>query len=105
MDIALCIERLVKSAKYGGSTTANTKEAYDKLRWEDIRKKPSWEELVAVSGEIEQDIIKQKETEQLEAKIQAEMRSVAIQNLQNKGEITKEQADKLKERGYENKGD
>jgi len=47
-DVALCIEKLVPAAKYGGSTTDNTRECYDKLRWEDARKKPTWEEIEAV---------------------------------------------------------
>ena len=48
MDVALCIEKLVPQAKYGGSTTANTKAQFDALRWEDNRKKPTWEELESV---------------------------------------------------------
>lgn len=47
-DIALAIEKLVPGAKYGGSTTSNTKAQFDSLRWEDERKKPTWEELEAV---------------------------------------------------------
>jgi hypothetical protein len=45
MDVALAIELAVPKAKYGGSTTSNTKEQYNALRWEDERKKPTWEEL------------------------------------------------------------
>ena len=48
MDIALAIEQLVPNAQYGGSTTSNSKGQYDSLRWEDVRKKPTWEELEAV---------------------------------------------------------
>ncbi|MCK9324154.1 MAG: hypothetical protein M0P69_01520 [Bacteroidales bacterium] len=47
-DVALAIEALVPQAKYGGSTTSNSKQQYDSLRWEDVRKKPTWEELEAV---------------------------------------------------------
>lgn len=47
-DLALAIEALVPKAKYGGSTTSNTKGQYDSLRWEDVRKKPTWEELEVV---------------------------------------------------------
>lgn len=47
MDIALAIENLLLAAKYGGSTTSNTKEQFDALRWEDERPKPTWSEVVA----------------------------------------------------------
>lgn len=46
MDLALSIEKIYSAAQYGGSTTANTKEAFDKLRWEDERKKPTWQEIL-----------------------------------------------------------
>ena len=52
MDVALCIEKLVPAANYGGSTTTNTKTCYDELRWEDKREKPSSEELKAVSDSV-----------------------------------------------------
>jgi hypothetical protein len=45
MDIALAIEGLCPGAAYGGSTTANTREAFDTLRWEDERSQPTWEQL------------------------------------------------------------
>jgi len=45
MDVALTLDRLVPGAKYRGSLTANTQEAYEKIRWEDKRVKPTWEEL------------------------------------------------------------
>jgi len=45
LDIALCLHLLVLEAKYGGSLTANNKESFDKLRWEDDRSKPTWEEV------------------------------------------------------------
>ena len=62
MDIALCIEKLLPAAKYGGSTTANTKEAYDKLRWEDERKKPTWQDILDVWAVIEKEPEVEKET-------------------------------------------
>lgn len=62
MDIALCIERLVKSAKYGGSTTDNTEKAYESLRWEDERKKPSWQDILDVWAVIEKEPEVEKET-------------------------------------------
>lgn len=45
MDLALAIENLVPSAEYGGSTTANTEEAFNALLWEDERTKPTWQEI------------------------------------------------------------
>jgi hypothetical protein len=45
MDIALGIEALVPAAQYFGSTTANTKEAFDNLNWQDERAKPTWEQV------------------------------------------------------------
>jgi len=48
MDIALAIDAIVPSAKYGGSVTDNTREAFDALRWEDSRPQPTWAELEAV---------------------------------------------------------
>jgi ferric-dicitrate binding protein FerR (iron transport regulator) len=45
MDLAYTIHCLVPGAIYGGSTSANTQEAYDALRWEDERPKPTWAEI------------------------------------------------------------
>jgi len=48
MDTALTIESLVGfGVKYGGCTEFNTKEEFDKLRWNDVRAKPTWLELTA----------------------------------------------------------
>ena len=46
-DVATALETLVPAAKYGGSLTANTREAFDALRWEDDRPKPSWDDVEA----------------------------------------------------------
>lgn len=54
MDIALAIEKLVSGAKYRGSLTDNKQTSFDKLAWEDTRKKPTWTELRAV--DIQRDI-------------------------------------------------
>lgn len=48
MDLARAIESLVPAARYGGSVTANTQDAYDELRWDDEREKPSWQALLDV---------------------------------------------------------
>ena len=45
MDIALGIEALLPIAQYFGSTTANTKEAFDQLNWHYERQKPNWKEI------------------------------------------------------------
>lgn len=50
-DIAYALDRLVPGAEYRGSTTANTREAYNALVWLDARAKPSWDDIVA-NGEI-----------------------------------------------------
>ena len=46
-DVALAIDALVPAAQYGGSVTANTEAAYNAIRWEDARPKPTWAEIVA----------------------------------------------------------
>ncbi len=45
MDIALVLESLLPACQYGGSLTTNTEEAYNNIRWDDERPKPSWEEI------------------------------------------------------------
>jgi len=87
MDVSLAIEKLLPAASYNGSLTANTETAYSCLRWKDERKKPTWEELQNAWALIE--INKETEEERLviEAKIQAEIRKIAIERLKEKGEI------------------
>ena len=45
IDVALAIEALLPAAEYFGSTTANTKECFDNLNWQDSRTKPSWKQV------------------------------------------------------------
>jgi len=45
MDVALGIEALLPAAEYFGSTTANTKECFDALNWQDARAKPTWKQV------------------------------------------------------------
>ena len=45
MDVALVLDKLIPTAQYSGSLTANTQEAYENLFWEDERAKPSWEDI------------------------------------------------------------
>lgn len=49
MDIALVIEKILPAARYFGSTTANTEEAWNLVKWCDSRRiKPTWKELEKV---------------------------------------------------------
>lgn len=48
LDVAAALDFLVHAAEYTGSLTANTKEAYDALNWQDERPKPTWEAIQAV---------------------------------------------------------
>jgi len=70
MDTALAIEALVGiGVKYGGCTEFNTEIEFDNLRWNDIRLRPKWVDLVAKWNEIK-DIPEQKtRIELLEDKI------------------------------------
>lgn len=45
MDIALILEDLVPGAQYAGSLR-NGKTSYDRLRWNDTRTKPTWNQIV-----------------------------------------------------------
>lgn len=47
MIIALAISKLCPAPQFFGSVTANTPEAWEKVRWLDSRPKPAWEELEA----------------------------------------------------------
>ncbi|CAB4145601.1 hypothetical protein UFOVP482_15 [uncultured Caudovirales phage] len=55
MDVAMTIEVLVPAAEYYGSTTANTKECFDALDWNDERKKPTWAQMEKNAVPIEID--------------------------------------------------
>lgn len=55
MDIAHAIEQLVPGAEYSGSVTPDYADkigghrtAFEKIKWEDKRPKPSWAEIAAV---------------------------------------------------------
>jgi len=47
MDIAAILDKLVPAAKYGGSLTARTQEAYEATVWKDDRDQPTWAEIEA----------------------------------------------------------
>lgn len=55
VDVAAALDVLVPGAAYGGSLTANTKAAFDALRWEDERPKPSWADVEAVEIPVPTD--------------------------------------------------
>jgi hypothetical protein len=45
IDVALGIQALLPAPEYFGSVTANTKECFDNLNWQDARPKPTWKEV------------------------------------------------------------
>ena len=56
MDIAIVLDRLIPGGDWQGSITENTEEVYNKIRWNDDRTKPTWEEMVAAWIIIKEDI-------------------------------------------------
>jgi hypothetical protein len=60
MDIALCIDKLLPAAQYGG-VPGKTEEEYNALRWEDDRTKPTWQAIqdawVLVQVDIANEIV------------------------------------------------
>lgn len=76
VHVALAIEYIieqglgVRGAQYNGSTTSNTEEQYNLIKWEDVRlPKPSWQEILD-AWEIRKDIPEPKtEMELLEEKL------------------------------------
>ncbi len=56
MDIAIVLDRLVPGGDWQGSVTENTKEVYNKIRWNDNRVKPTWAEIEAAWIIIKEDI-------------------------------------------------
>ncbi len=61
MDVALGIEALLPAAGYFGSTTANDKECFDNLDWQDNRTKPTWKQLQDVWVNLEPKLIAEAE--------------------------------------------
>jgi hypothetical protein len=60
MDIALALEKLIPGALYGGSVSLNTEAAYDSIRWEDERAKPTWAAIEAAGATVETQMAAQK---------------------------------------------
>jgi hypothetical protein len=69
IDLALALHVLVPEAKYGGSVTSNNKEAFDAIRWEDMRDKPKWEDVEVLLGSPWQEPSPPTMEEMLEALI------------------------------------
>jgi len=61
MDIALAIEALLPAAEYYGSTTANDKDCFDNLDWQDSRTKPTWKQLQDVWVTLEPKLVSDAE--------------------------------------------
>jgi len=77
MDIALGIEALMPAAQYFGSTTANTKEAFDNLDWQDERAKPTWKQVQDAYAALPEEI-KNPELAKAQAKATAEAKLAAL---------------------------
>ena len=77
MDIALGIEALMPAAQYFGSTTANTKEAFDNLDWQDERAKPTWKQVQDAYAALPEKI-KNPELAKAQAKAAAEAKLAAL---------------------------
>ena len=63
MITALCIDKLLPAAQYGG-VPGSTEEEYNSLRWEDQRSKPTWNEIqsawILVQKNLESNIFKEQ---------------------------------------------
>lgn len=87
IDVALALDKLVPAAVYFGSLTVNTEEAYNKIKWEDSREKPTWKRIQDAGIMIEVDKLDKEKQDVVEAKIQKELRALAISRLKTRGEI------------------
>ncbi len=77
IDVAMGIEALVPAAEYFGSTTANTKECFDNLDWQDSRTKPTWKQLQDAWVILEPKLIAEAEAK-ANAKATAEGKLAAL---------------------------
>jgi len=66
MDTALCIDKLLPAAQYGG-VPGSTEEEYNSLRWEDERTKPTWSAIEAAWILVQVDIANEVVLKQLSA--------------------------------------
>ena len=65
MDILMVLAHITfrhseSNYQFGGSVTANTREAWDAVVWEDPREKPSWEALEAAWPQADAAMYAQK---------------------------------------------
>jgi len=77
IDVALAIEALLPAAEYFGSTTANTKECFDDLNWQDSRTKPTWKQLQDAWIILEPQLVAKAESK-AQAKTAAEGKLAAL---------------------------
>ena len=77
MDVALAIESLLPAAEYFGSTTANDKECFDNLDWQDNRTKPTWKQLQDVWVNLEPKLLADAEAK-TSAKAAAQAKLAAL---------------------------
>ena len=77
MDIALGIEALLSSAQYFGSTTANTKQSFDNIDWQDEREKPTWKQVQDAYAALPEEITNPQKFE-AEAKAAAQAKLAAL---------------------------
>ena len=70
MDIAATLDRLTPGTDWQGSVTDNTKEAFDNIRWNDERMKPTWKEVQAKWLEIELEPEPKSEIELLKERVE-----------------------------------
>ncbi len=77
LDVALAIEALLPAAEYFGSTTANTKECFDNLQWQDNRPKPNWKQIQDAWVILEPKLIAEAEAK-AQAKAAAEGKLAAL---------------------------
>ena len=53
MDIRTTLAALLPAPEFEGSLTANTQDAYGRIRWLDARPKPAWADITAKWPEVE----------------------------------------------------
>ncbi|MDD4924287.1 MAG: hypothetical protein PHF74_05580 [Dehalococcoidales bacterium] len=87
IDIALAIEKVKPGAVYYGSVTVNTKEAYEKIRWQDSEPKPSWEELKQAYVIAKQEQDAKEAMAQYKSKVDKRIREIAMRELKAEGAI------------------
>lgn len=71
MDVRATLAALLSSPQFEGSLTANTQDAYGRLRWLDARPKPAWADLVAKWPEVEAALNPPDPQSELDAAISA----------------------------------